>query len=376
MSHAPQPDDLRLFLQACYEHGRSEWGVATALFLGHDPEAVLVLADTLLEWNHPAESRDQYRRALAALPGDLRVQRGLIGALAAAGEGEPLLDAIESALAEHPEDATLARACSGALATLSRPPPRALRLMETLFAAWPAVPELAEALARGHLGRPAEQRAPLATLVDRLRTGEIPLDAPGIERTLVRSARLAHAATHTDLALELCDFALLVAPGTLPAMREKASLDLEAGRLDSARRHLEVLSFVDADDKGAGMTLARLLFEQLGQPTAAADVVRRTYPGSKPIEGVEILAAEAYLQGRPSEALALFQSIARSPAITPDTYLTVARIAYAAAQDELARKLYDTVLEKLAKDDPRRPRAHWLRTVRLAEPAPTKAGAP
>jgi tetratricopeptide (TPR) repeat protein len=196
------------------------------------------------------------------------------------------------------------------------------------------------------------------------------MDVPEHAHTFVRAARIATRAGLTDLTVPLCEAALLVDPGSLTAIRELASLDLAEGRPDAARRRLEVLSFVDPGDRDPGMTLARLYFQQLGQPARAADIVRRTYSGTKPIEATEILAAEAYLAGQPDEALLLFQAVARSPGITPDTYLTVARIAYASGKDDVARALYDRVLEQLGPNDPRRARAQWLRTTRLAQPVP------
>jgi tetratricopeptide (TPR) repeat protein len=370
VGRVPQADDLRLFLQACFEHGRSEWGVATALFLQRDPEALLVLADAMSGWNHSSEARDLYRRALDALPGDVRAQRGLIRTLGVTGDAAGMLDVIVAALAAHPDDDDLARTCATSLALVLNPSPGLVEQMEALFVARPELPQLGEALARAKERQPEEQRIPLQTLVDRLGNGALPLDAPELPASLVRAARIAHRGGHADLAVALCEAALLADPGSLNAMRELATLDLEAGRLDTARRRLEVLSFVDPGDQSTGLTLARLYFQRLGQPARAADVVRRTYPGSKPIEGTEILAAEAYLAGRPDEALSLFQSVARSPGITPDTYLTVARIAYASGKDDVARALYDRVLEQLGPSDPRRPRAFWLRTVRLAQPAP------
>jgi tetratricopeptide (TPR) repeat protein len=370
VGRVPQADDLRLFLQACYRHGRSEWGVATALFLKHDPDALLVLADAMAEWNHPEEAHDLYRQVLDARPDEVRARSGMIRALAALQDASRMSDAIDEALAAHPDDDVLAQACAQSLARIGNPTDRILQRMESLNERWTGFAELCEALARSRQGQPEEQRVPLQMLVDRLADGSIPLDAPDLEKTLVRATRLATRAGHADLAVELGEVALLVDPGSLAATRELSTLDLEAGRLDAARRRLEVLSFVDSSDKGPGMTLARLYFQQLGQPSRAADVVRRTFTGTKPIEAVEILAAESYLEGRPDEALGLFQAVARSPGITPDTYLTVARIAYASARDDVARALYDRVLEQLGPTDPRRSRAHWLRTVRLAQPAP------
>jgi tetratricopeptide (TPR) repeat protein len=370
VDRVPQADDLRLFLQACYEHGRSEWGVATALFLQHDAEALLVLAEAMAEWNHPAEARDLFRRVLDQLPGDARAQAGLIRALAATGDADGMSDVIDAALSEHPDDATLARACVESASRTPQPSPRVLQQLESLFAAWPAFPEPAEALARSRTGQPEEQRVPLQQLVDRIADGQVPLDVPEHAHTFVRAARIATRAGLTDLTVPLCEAALLVDPGSLTAIRELASLDLAEGRPDAARRRLEVLSFVDPGDRDPGMTLARLYFQQLGQPARAADIVRRTYSGTKPIEATEILAAEAYLAGLPDEALLLFQAVARSPGITPDTYLTVARIAYASGKDDVARALYDRVLEQLGPNDPRRARAQWLRTTRLAQPVP------
>jgi hypothetical protein len=98
--------------------------------------------------------------------------------------------------------------------------------------------------------------------------------------------------------------------------------------------------------------------------------VRRTFSGTIPPDMVEILAAEAWLKGKPQEAIEQFYKVSKSPLLSADTYLTVTRIAYAAGMDEVARFTAELLLQNSADDDPRRPRMQWLLDHRLPRPAP------
>jgi Tfp pilus assembly protein PilF len=254
-------------------------------------------------------------------------------------------------------------------------PPAGQEQARAIEAAFPGQFASTELLVRLDRNAPDDMALVLESLIQRLDDGTIPIDAPELPLVLVRIARMARLTKLPDPARKLLRDALRAEPGSLLVYRELAQLELDQNDLDPARRYLDLLTFVDQFDRDAGLTLAELHFQRLGQPDRAADVVRRTYPGSMPIEAAEILAAEAYLHGHIKEALNQFFNAAHSPLISAGTYLTVARIAYAGGEDDTARQLYDQVLQKLPLDDPRRPRAQWLRTERLHNPSPPQAPA-
>jgi len=188
----------------------------------------------------------------------------------------------------------------------------------------------------------------------------------------VRAARTARSHGHAELARELNAAALRLEPGAINLYRELAFLELELGNLQEARSYLEVLSFVDINDRDAALALADLDFRQLGQPVLAADIVRRTFTGVTPPDMVEILAAEAWLLGRPDDAINEFIKLSRSPLVSGDTYLTILRIAYAGGFTDVARLVAGKALEGFAADDPHRLRVEYLLTRRLqASPAAT-----
>jgi tetratricopeptide (TPR) repeat protein len=370
LAHQPLSyEDLAQFLQACHDAGHTDWATASALHFGNDLQALRVLGDALASWKLPDQAATVYSRVLEAAPDDLPAQRGMIAVLAELKQGELVVPAIRKARAQHADDRELATTCAEALLAMPVVPPLGQEQAREIEAAFPEQFASTEVLVRLERGHPEELQAVLDGLLARLEAGTIPVDAPGLPMALVRIARAARLGDQPAQARALLRHALGADPGSLSVYRELAQLELDQNNLDTARRYLDLLTFVDQYDRDAGLTLAQLHFQRLGQPDKAADVVRRTYPGSMPIEAAEILAAEAYLHGHIKEALNQFFNAARSPLISADTYLTVARIAYAGGVDDVARQLYDQVLQKLPPDDPRRPRAQWLREERLAAPA-------
>ena len=91
-----------------------------------------------------------------------------------------------------------------------------------------------------------------------------------------------------------------------------------------------------------------------------------------PPDMVEILAAEAWLLGKPQDAVNQFVQVSKSPLISADTYMTVLRISYAAGFDDVARFVADLALKSMAADDPRRPRVEFLLDKRLPKTTPAK----
>jgi tetratricopeptide (TPR) repeat protein len=376
LTGTPEPEDLRLLLEGTRECDHSEWGVALTLQFEEQPAAMLVLADVLSEWGHPEEAHHLYEQVLVGSPGDVDAQAGLISTLVALRRTEEAVTAAEQALTDHPTDAHLAEVCADALAGMFKPSPKALSLMQFLWSRREDLDQVGEALARAAGNDTAALSAVLEVLIDRASHRAIEIDperAAVRAQAIVRAARTARLHGLPDLARQLNEMALRTEPGAITLYRELGFLELEAGALEDARSYLEVLSFVDVEDREAVMALAQLDFRQLGQPVRAADVVRRTFTsGTIPPDMVEILAAEAWLLGRPQDAITEFYKVSKSPLISPDTYLTVTRIAYAAGLDDVARFTGDLMLANTPADDPRRPRVQWLLDRRLPKPAPAK----
>jgi tetratricopeptide (TPR) repeat protein len=322
-----------------------------------------LLADTLVDWGLAEDARPLYETLLERDPDDARALGGLVRAHSAVRDHDATIGAVEHALALHGEDDAVVAVCADALAGIHRPTAAAVERMAALFGAHDELHSLGEALARAQDGDPAAVEATLLAFLNRLESHPVGYGSDeGQQRSqlLVRAARTARSNHLADLARELNTLALRLAPGAITLYRDLAFIELEEGHLEVARRYLEVLSFVDLNDRESAMALAELDFRQLGQPTRAADVVRRTFPGTLPPAAIEILAAEAYLLGRPIEAINKFRSIAESPLITADTYRSVARIAYASALDEVARLLYETALLAYPQDAPQRARIEWI----------------
>lgn len=376
LSENPEPDDLRLFLQAARDLGHAEWGVALALFFEDRPEHMQALAEAFALWGHPDEARHLYEGILRDRPDDAAAQAGLIEALVDLRRGEEALGVIEQAMTGHPDDEALARTAAGALAGLARPPPRAVSLMQFLWNRHPDLDALGEALARAAGDDADLRREALERLADRVAqqpAGGDALDLAARSQTLVKAARTARDHELPELARRLNESALRLEPGAIGLYRELAFLELELGHLSEARAYLEVLSFVDTADRDAAMELARLDFRRLGQPVRAAEVVRRTFTGTIPPDMVEILAAEAWLLGRPEQAITEFIQVSQSPLVTADTYATILRIAYAGGSDDVARLVGGLFLQHAAADDPRRARVQFLLDRRLPKPAAAPA---
>jgi len=374
VTDTPDLEDLRLFLQASRDFEHAEWGVALALFFEDRPDAVLELADALAEWGHAEQARPLYEQVLAARPGDAAAQAGLVRVLQDLHLGDTMVAAAEQALTDHPDDEDLAATCADALASLSKPNPKALSLMQFLWSRHEDFDQLGEAVARAAGDDEPLLTATLSLLAERAAARPADEDTERSSargQALVRAARTARAHGLLELAHRLNELALRMEPGAVLLYRELAFLELEMGHLETARSYLEVLSFVDLDDRDAAMELARLDFRRLGQPVRAANVVRRTFSNMVPPDMVEILAAEAWLLGRPEEAITDFVKVSYSPLISADTYTTVMRIAWASGEDEVARLTANLVLQNTSEGDPRRARAEWLLS-RLPKPAPQK----
>ncbi|HEX5012155.1 MAG TPA: tetratricopeptide repeat protein [Planctomycetota bacterium] len=368
----PEPSDLDLFLRAVRECDHPEWGVAYVLQYQDQPGALLVLADALLDWGHAKEARQFYEQVLAGNATDAQAQAGLITALVDLRQPEDAVASIEQALTDHPSDASLAEVCGDALASLFKPTAKAVSLMQYLWSRHEDLDQVGEALARVAGNDTEALRVVLQELADRVsrRPPETDFDrAASHSSALVRAARTARAHELPDLARQLNELVLRTEPGAIALYRELGFLELEIGHPEQARAYLEVSSFVAPEDRDAAIELARLDFRQLGQPVRAADVVRRTFSGTIPPDMVEILAAEAWLLGRPTDAIEQFYKVSKSPLISADTYLTVTRIAYAAGLDDMARFTADLVLQNTAADDPRRARMQWLLDRRLPKPS-------
>ncbi|MGQ0552048.1 MAG: tetratricopeptide repeat protein [Planctomycetota bacterium] len=376
----PSIADLRMVLSAARELDRGEWGMAVAFLHQDDPAVLALIAETLLEWGHAADAVELEVALLTKPPVAPEVWPHALRALSAAGRHDELVVAIETALQLLPADRAIAEVAAAALAILPRPTERAVLLAEVLFAQHRDLYSLGETIARARSkdADPAAMLAALESLVSALQARTEPLSAG--QRTqlpivLARAARLARGAGALDLAQRIVDQGLELVPGDFTLFREQSYTDLILGRADRARRALDLLSFVDLNDQEAALALARLDFRQLGVPTRAADVIRRSFPASKPLEAIEILSAEAYLRGRPADAITLFMAVGNSPLITAETYLTVARIAYTAQVDDGARRLFDLALAMLSPEDPLRARTEYLRNVRLKQTEPAQAAA-
>jgi tetratricopeptide (TPR) repeat protein len=267
----PEPDDLTLFLQAVRDCDHPEWGVAYVLQYQDQPDALLVLAKALQDWDHIDEARRFYEQVLAARPSDAQAQAGLISTLVALRRPEDAVAAIEQALTDHASDASLAEVCGDALASLFKPSAKAVSLLQYLWSRHEDLDQVGEALARV-AGNDAEAlRIVLQELADRVgRRGPEtdPARATAHSRALIRAARTARAHELPDLARQLNELALRTEPGAISLYRELGFLELETGHLEQARSYLEVSSFVDTEDRDAAIALARLDSASSASPSA------------------------------------------------------------------------------------------------------------
>ena len=371
---ALDPGALQLFIEASREFGHEEWGMALALLLseGND-DVTLLLADALVAGGQPQESMSFYEKVIANRGPDARALAGLVRASSALRLTGALTTLIQQALAVHAEDATLLKVCAEALAGLHRPEPETVEVMQALSDAHPGEYRLDEALARAWIGDAAHVEPVLHRLLARMEGDPVELhtdEANSRLLVLMGAANTARLSGLPGLARELNTIALRLDPGNVLLYRELAFLELAEGHLDTARRYLEVLSFVDRTDKEAPLALAKLLFEQVGQPQKAAEVVRRAFLSSMPPLAVEILAAESYLRGRIDDALASFQSLRSNPAVTVETVLDVGRMAFAARRDTGAAAALDLFLTTAPRDHPSRSRAESMRKSCIHDSTP------
>jgi tetratricopeptide (TPR) repeat protein len=369
MQHGnPDLADLELFMDASRQQGRGEWGVVYAMRIVGEPGVRQLLADKLTSWEFSEEAIVLYRELLANSPGDRHALTGLLQAMVQQRQFDELADVARIAIAAHPEYDDLRVTCADALALIPEPDEGAVELMEALWDTFDDLPQIGEALARAYGGDPDRIDAVLQTMTTRIEArtdASAPESRQAESQALVRSATAARRWGLLERARKMNELALRITPGSVRLFSELAYLELEEGNLDTARRYLQVLSFTNATDRGTAMVLANLDFQRLGRPRRAAESVRRAFHGSLPPPAVEILAAEAYLLGRPDDAIQQFHAISRSPLLSADTFMTVARIAYSSGDDIIARLLFEQVLLTTEDGDPRRPRCEWLCEVRL-----------
>ncbi len=366
----PDLDVLALFMEATQAHEKEEWGIGLALLLIEEGTAgvQLLLADTLRERGHPTEAIPYYLAERERQPEGTGPLAGLIGSYAALRKNDPMRQTIREALEAHPDDEALASICADALSGLFRAEGEALELLESITDRFPRLFAASEALARGLAGDPEAVASVLDPMAERMLSEPVPVGSEAAQRrsaVLVRAARTARMDDLPDLARRLNEMALRLEPGSITQYRELANLELEEGHLDIARRYYEVLSFADLSDKETSIILAKLLFSRLGRPIEAAEVIERTFTHSLPPDAVEIMAARAYLEGDPAAAISEFAAVVGSPLITDETLMSVALIAYASSQDDVARALLDLVMEHVGAESPLYPRARFLRQERL-----------
>jgi len=364
-SEHPNTGSVALFLQASRQFGREEWGVALALMLAEqDDRFRLVLADALAESGRPAESLPLYEQLLLGRPADREVLSGLLHACELLRLEQRSASVAQLAMAQHPGDIELLTCASDALCAIRSPDPDMLDIMQRLADLLPGEERLLEALAQSWAGEPEQVEHYLDALLVAIELQPVSLRGPETRSrmlVLMGASKTARRTGLADRARQLTELALQLQPGNVLLYRELAYLELEEGNLDIARRYLEVLSFVDRSDKGPPLALARLLFEQVGQPHLAAEIIRRAYHYSMPPLAIEILGAEAYLRGDMDDALASFQSLRNNPLVTSDTILDLGRMAFAAGLDEPAAAALDLFLATAAREHPGRPRAQALR---------------
>ncbi len=370
------PTDLRtieLLLRASRDSGRPEWGVAVCLEMVDRPDVRLALADALREWGHAAESIEYYESFLAHSPHDPRALKGIIAALGTEDHQRRIEIYVRQALQVRP-DPDVIDVAAMALFSQAGLLDSTLLLIEELHALVPDQLELIELMGRAYAdkGRVEDVETVLSELV-RIVDGSSQLTQNEAGRrvasVLVHAAGVARQQGLNTLARDLNERVLRIDPGAIPRYKEIAYLELEEGRLDIARRYFEVLTFINLSDKEAAKTLAQLYANRLGRPIEAANVVRRSFPGSPPPWAVAILAAESYLLGDPNEAFQAFARVSSSPLIGDDEYYTLGRIAYASGMLDTAYKLFNTITFSGDRDHPDRLRAHWILKRRLEPPA-------
>ncbi len=372
------PRTLEMFMEATRAFGHDEWGLAMAYEAKDDDAVLLVLAESLRHRRYVEESLPHYEAFLERNPTDIEAWSGIIQAYAFLGRPRSTVESVKTALELHPQDDELAQVCTAALSRIPTLDNEGQRILELLTSEYPQNLAPYEPLAQIYLTAGSLDR--LEPLIDALvqqlqgSTPELWSEEAAVEATVCRRlGRLARSAGLRTYARQLNKLALQIEPGSVGQFQELASLEIEDGNLDIARSYLEVLSIVRPYDREGPLTLARLLFEQIGQPHIAADIIRRTYGRQiMPPAAVEVLAAESYLRGDSETALHLFRKISHHPAVTPDTFLTVGRIAFASGLDDEARGIFTQYQKFVGLDHPTAGRVSSL--LALCGPAPKAAG--
>lgn len=369
---------LALFIEASHAFEREEWGWALGLLHADSrPDVTLLLAQELLKTGRPGEALPFFQGLIDRREEQAGALAGLVAAASMQRDEALVLSSCKLALELHPNDSELAGVCTEAMASLRSPGPEAVAVMEQMALARPDDERLLEALARSWSGDGARAEPILRAMIVAMNRDPVELKTPAAaSRTLMlmSAAGTARRSGLSTLARELNGMALRLEPGNVLLYRELAFLELEEGHLDTARSYLEVLAFVDRADKEAPLALARLLFEQVGQPHLASEVVKRAWPHSMPPLAVEILSAESYLRGNINDALSRFHVLRDNPLVTPDTVLDLAKMALAAGVDDGAAATFDIFLMQAAKSHPARARAEALRaSCRLSAPVASTA---
>jgi tetratricopeptide (TPR) repeat protein len=369
----PDPQVLQMFMEAAQAIGHDEWGLALALDAKLNDDARLVLAEALLEREFLKEGLPHFLTYLKNHPEDVRAISGVIQTMAALDKTAGTVEWIRKALTAHPHDESLAHDCIDSLSLLSNLNEEAFQQLQTLGAENPGNVNAYGPLARHYAKNGLTDH--LIFLIDvfseqlQETQAEFWSEQAMSEAAAARAlARIAHEFDLNDKARLLNNLALQWEPGSVELFRDLAAIELVEGNLEAARRYLEAVSIIQPNDRESPLALARLLFEQAGQPHVAADVIRQSYGQQlMPLAAVEVLAAELYLRGKPEEALQIFHEVRHHPQVTTNTLLTVARIAYAAGLDEEAIAIFNQFLQAADTRHPARDRVKSLLAISSLE---------
>jgi len=362
----PDPQALLLFMEAAEAIGHDEWGLSLAFNAKQNDTVRLILAEALLEREFLEEALPHFRTYLKGQPEDPRAISGIIQGMAALDKTTGTVEWVSKALESHPHDESLAHDSIDSLSLLSKLNEEAIQQLQRLGAENPDNVHAYEPLALYYVEN--ELADHLIFLLDvfseQLQESQAPLwsEQAKSEASAARAlARIARESGLNDKARDLNSLALRLEPGSIELFRDLAALELAEGNLRTARRYLEAVSIIQPNDRESPLALARLLFEQVGQPHVAADVIRQSYGLQlMPPAAVEILAAELYLRNKPEEALKIFHKIRHHPQVTSDTLLTVGRIAFASGLDEEARAIFNQFLQTADSQDSARERVKSL----------------
>lgn len=356
---------LELFMLASEDLGRPEWGVVLAMAQEDAHPGTLLLAESLVRRGRARDALREFDRYLAHHRKDKRALLGRIRAMASL-KRQPEAARLSGELLElHPDDDALLPELAEILNSFQRADDEVRAVLEQIAGRMPYDMDVLETLARAYRDDADALAELLPQIVERAVANPVEVGTPEAKQRTQRfmsAAREARRVGLNDLARQLNELSLQLEPSAIIQFRELALLELQEGNLDLARRYLEVLTFVDPDDKESALSLARLLFEQIGQPHLASDVIERAYKHNMPPQAVEILASELYLRGDPAGALNLFLKVRTSPLVTPDTFLSVGRIAFASGIDDAAAaSMFDLFLARAPDDHPGRARVELMR---------------